>query len=96
MSDPDSKEARRESVERQLEDTEPSAEQTASPAPEFEPAEGGVEGDGVEGEEHSSITRQGNEGEGEPGREETGTQGPTERPVGTSTERDQTSIDPDD
>ena len=33
-------------------------------------------------------------GEKEPGRKDTGTQGPSQRPVGTSTARDSTSIDP--
>lgn len=32
----------------------------------------------------------------EPGRKDAGTQGPSQRPVGTSTARDSTSIDPKD
>ncbi len=45
-----------------------------------------------------SVTRSGEEvsqGEGkEAGRQDAGTQGPTQRPVGTSTMRDSTGIDP--
>ena len=54
------------------------------------------------GPEHvgKSTTRSGEEivgGEGkEPGRQDAGTQGPTKRPVGTSTMRDSTGIDPQD
>jgi hypothetical protein len=46
-----------------------------------------------------SMTRRGEDvdkQEPEPGREETGTQGPTDRPVGTSDERDSTSVDPNE
>jgi hypothetical protein len=32
--------------------------------------------------------------EDEPGREDTGTQGPSDRPVGVSDERDSTAVDP--
>lgn len=35
-------------------------------------------------------------GDKEPGRKDAGTQGPSQRPVGTSTGRDSTSIDPKD
>lgn len=90
-----SKEERRESVERQLADTESGGQgQTESPAPDFE-APTNVDGDADEGVETPSITSQGNEGEGEPGRHEIGEEGPTNRPVGTSTPRDQSSIAPD-
>jgi hypothetical protein len=44
-----------------------------------------------------SITRRGEDvdkQEDEPGREDTGTQGPSDRPVGTSDERASTSVDP--
>ena len=90
-----SKAERRESVERQLEGTESGGEgQTESPAPTFEePTK--VDGDDDEGVEVPSITAQGNEGEGEPGRHETGETNPAGRPVGTSTPRDQSSITPD-
>jgi hypothetical protein len=46
-----------------------------------------------------SITRRGEDvdkQEDEPGREEAGTKGPSDRPVGVSDERDSTSVDPDD
>ena len=90
-----SKNERRHSVERQLEDTETGGEgQTESPAPAFEEPTN-VDGDGDEGVEVPSITAQGNEGEGEPGRHETGETNAAGRPVGTSTPRDQTSINPD-
>ena len=90
-----SKDERRHSVERQLEGTEAGGEgQTESPAPAFEePTNVGVDDD--EGVEVPSITAQGNEGEGEPGRHETGETNPAGRPVGTSTPRDQSSITPD-
>ena len=45
-----------------------------------------------------SISRRGEDvdkQEDEPGRDETGTKGPSDRPVGTSDERDATSVDPD-
>jgi hypothetical protein len=44
-----------------------------------------------------SITRRGEDvdkQEDEPGRDETGTQGPSDRPAGVSDERDSTSVDP--
>jgi hypothetical protein len=47
----------------------------------------------------TSTTRRGEdvvEDEGEDGRHETGTQGQSQRPVGTSDSRDSTSIDPQD
>lgn len=46
-----------------------------------------------------SMTRRGEDvdkQEPEPGRDETGTQGATDRPVGTSDERDSTSVDPNE
>lgn len=46
-----------------------------------------------------SISRRGEDvgkQEDEEGRDDAGTQGPSERPVGTSDERDSTSIDPSD
>jgi hypothetical protein len=46
-----------------------------------------------------SMTRRGEDvdkQEDEPGRDETGTKGPSDRPVGSSDERDSTSVDPDD
>jgi hypothetical protein len=46
-----------------------------------------------------SMTRRGEDvdkQEPEPGRDETGTQGPTDRPVGTSDERDSTAVDPNE
>jgi hypothetical protein len=46
-----------------------------------------------------SMTRRGEDvdkQEDEEGREETGTKGPSDRPVGTSDERDSTSVDPED
>jgi hypothetical protein len=46
-----------------------------------------------------SMTRRGEDvdkQEDEPGREDTGTKGPSDRPVGTSDERASTSVDPDD
>ncbi len=48
----------------------------------------------------TSLTRRGedvvNEEGKEPGRQDAGTQGPSERPVGTSTQRDATGVDPQD
>lgn len=49
--------------------------------------------------ESESMTRRGEDiakDETEPGRQDTGTQGETERPTGTSTARDFTSVDPQD
>ena len=46
-----------------------------------------------------SMTRRGEDvdkQEPEPGRDETGTKGPADRPVGTSDERDSTSVDPNE
>jgi hypothetical protein len=46
-----------------------------------------------------SITRRGEDvdrQEDEPGRDDAGTKGPSDRPVGTSDERDSTSVDPND
>jgi hypothetical protein len=46
-----------------------------------------------------SMTRRGEDvdkQEDEPGREDTGTEGSTDRPVGVSDERDSTSVDPDE
>jgi len=46
-----------------------------------------------------SITRRGEDvgaSDQEAGRKDTGTQGPTDRPTGTSTARDATSVDPQD
>jgi hypothetical protein len=46
-----------------------------------------------------SISRRGEDvskQEDEEGRDDAGTQGPSERPVGTSDERDSTSVDPDE
>jgi hypothetical protein len=46
-----------------------------------------------------SMTRRGEDvdkQEDEPGREDTGTKGPSDRPIGTSDERASTSVDPDD
>ncbi|MBA2717996.1 MAG: hypothetical protein H0U52_01960 [Chloroflexi bacterium] len=47
--------------------------------------------------DHASINRRGEDvsgDENEAGREQTGTQGATDRPVGTSTTRDVTSVNP--
>ena len=87
----ESKEARAASVERQLNDEDPPREPPENDPGGSSPAEGT---DDV-GE---SITRRGEdivEKDGkEPGRVDTGTEGPTERPTGESTERDATGVDP--
>jgi hypothetical protein len=86
-----SKEARAASVERQLEDEPPPVEPAEHESGGSTPAEGT---DDV-GE---SVTRRGEdmvEEDGkEAGREDTGTEGPTDRPTGTSTARDATGVDP--
>jgi hypothetical protein len=95
----ESKAARQESVERQMPDSNPANPgQTASPANESPARDEEVTDDAPEtphgvGE---SITTRGEDQskEQEAGREDLGTKGPTERPVGTSTARDRTSIDP--
>ncbi len=86
----ESKEARAKSVERQLNDEDPPQE----PA-ENEP--GGSHEVGGASKVGESTTRRGEDvidkdGK-EAGREDTGTEGPTDRPTGTSTERDATGID---
>jgi hypothetical protein len=93
--------ARAESVERQLADTKPAAAgQTESPADEQPVSEPEV----TDGEPDSpkgvgdSPNRSGedivdDEGK-EPGRQDTGTKGESQRPVGVSDERDATGIDP--
>ena len=86
-----SKDARAESVARQLNDEAPPEEPAREPVGRLLPAEG-TEDVG------ESVTRRGedivdDDGK-EPGRIDTGTEGPTDRPTGTSTERDATGIDP--
>ena len=89
-SEQQSKDARAESVARQLNDEAPPEEPAPNPSGGSSPAEG-TEDVG------ESVTRRGEEivdDDGkEPGRVDTGTQGPTDRPTGTSTERDATGID---
>ena len=85
-----SKDARAESVARQLNDEAPPEEPAPNPSGGSSPAEG-TEDVG------ESVTRRGedivdDDGK-EPGRIDTGTEGPTDRPTGTSTERDATGID---
>lgn len=99
-SEGDSQQARAESVERQLSDTKPiEGDRTTSPG-NTEPAaeSGGDVPTGGEGPAHYAGTRRGEEIQDddakEAGREQIGTQGPTERPVGTSSQRDSTGIDP--
>lgn len=86
----ESKEARAASVGRQLNDEDPPTEPPVNVSGGSTPAEGT---DDV-GE---SVTRRGEDmgdkdGK-EAGRVDTGTEGPTERPTGESTERDATGID---
>jgi hypothetical protein len=76
--------------------SEPPAKEPEQPGQEETPAdaEKAPEGVGV------SMTRGGEEVAGqdgkEPGREDTGTKGPSERPTGTSTTRDSTDVDTDE
>jgi len=82
---------RAEGVERMLsgQDAPQEPEQPGSKAEQ----EGGEAPDGV----GTSITRGAEEvakQEAEPGRQDTGTQGASQRPTGTSTERDVTGVDP--
>jgi hypothetical protein len=85
-----SKKERAASVERQLNDEAPPTEPPTNEPGGSTPAEG-TEDVG------ESITRKGEdiiEKDGkEPGRVDTGTEGPTQRPTGESTKRDATGID---
>jgi hypothetical protein len=98
----ESQQARAESVERQLSDTKPvEGDRTTSPGDTQPAAEsGGPVPTGGEGPAHHPGTRRGEDIQGddakEAGREQTGTQGPTDRPVGTSSQRDSTGVDPQD
>jgi len=86
------KAARREGVERMLTGQE-APQDTEQPGSKAEPDSRNTAPAGV-GE---SITRGAEDvakQEGEPGRVDTGTQGATERPKGTSTGRDVTGVDP--
>jgi IS5 family transposase len=81
---------RRDSIERQLTGQAPPKDST-NPNVEENPAERAPDSVG------DSVTRSAEKvakHEDEPGRDDTGTKGPTERPVGTSDERDMTSVDP--
>lgn len=99
--DSPSKEARRESVERQLADTSSgSSNATASPADEQPVSPDEVTDEEPESPKGVGVSRS-NRGEDvadeegkEPGRHDAGTQGESQRPVGTSDERDATTIDP--
>jgi hypothetical protein len=86
----ESKDARAASVERQLNDDEPPQEPPTNEPGGSSPAKGT---DDV----GKSTARRGeemveNDGK-EAGREDTGTEGPTDRPTGESTKRDVTGID---
>jgi hypothetical protein len=98
MAERDSKQARRESVERQLADSDPgNPGQTASPARENPVRDDeitGTEPDSPHGVGESVTTRAEDQPRNERDRPDRGTKGPTERPVGTSTARDQTGVDP--
>jgi hypothetical protein len=94
----DSKEERRASVERQLDGTTAGNRgQTASPAEE-RPARDEETGSGAPDSPHgvgdSITTRAEDQARDERDRPDLGTKGPTERPVGTSTARDMTGVDP--
>ena len=100
MDEQQSKQERRESVERQLQHTAPGTG-TASPARERPVDESEVtdeEPDSPHGV-GESVTRRGEDVEQdegkEPGRHDAGVEYPAERPVGTSTPRDTTGVDPD-
>ena len=95
-----SKEARREGVEQQLANTSPTESKTASPADEqpVDPAEVTDEVPDSPKGVGESTTRRGenmvdHDGK-EAGRQDTGTEGPTDRPTGASDARDATAVDP--
>lgn len=100
-SDSPSSEARAESVERQLAETKTGRPgETASPADEQPAREDEVTDEVPDSPKGvgQSANRRGedmadHEGK-EPGREDAGTKGPSDRPVGKSDERDASTVDP--
>jgi hypothetical protein len=87
----ESKRARAESVARQMEGDAPLQEPPVNPSGGSEPAEGTDDvGESTTRHGEDIIDKDGKE----PGREDTGTSGGTDRPTGTSTQRDVTGITP--
>jgi hypothetical protein len=95
-------EDRSASVERQLDETKGSGSgQTSSPADEQPAQEGDLAAEAPESAQGvgESTTTSGQDvasGGGEAGRQDTGTRGESERPTGTSDERDTTGVNPQD
>ena len=93
----DSKQERKESVERQIPDSGPGvAGQTASPAKESPVRDDELTDDAPESPHGvgESVTTRAEDQPEDDDRPDRGTKGPTERPVGTSTASDQTGVDP--
>ena len=85
----ESKDARAESVERQLEGDAPPQEPPVNESGGSDPADGTDDvGESTTRSGEDMVDKEGKEA----GREDTGTSGPTDRPTGTSTERDVSGI----
>jgi len=85
-----SKEERSDSVERQLEGEAPPQQAPNEASGDSEPAKGTDDvGESTTRSGEDMVDKDGKE----PGRVDTGTEGPTDRPTGESTKRDVTGID---